>query len=377
MKLVQVIVVVLVQLQVFISANLLHEYVRQSSRPQRHGPSIWDSSSKTKGFQWVDKSPYKYGIESFADGLCGEKLPFDAVKESDTKPSVVKEMEKLNYAVNKKPGDVNVIGVRQTNPLGVCKNGKSSKCWKKVFTNKFQDELHIVWKCSNNKWRHYQTEFTTLPGWDLDRKKGALSSVMAPGQYKNTYCIGDHRGTPAMTQSATVKQWILQRHGVKGSSTCLYKLQRETPSTKRHSLNFHGTINGRGRPKQNKGKFPSTNAVNSWSHGCQVTFGKKFRDEVLALIGTSMNDDALAEEHKVNPDTSTCLASRSDYRKKSSLKALQKSKKEFPSPCKIEKKDKSYSFKTEVRHYILIKNDPTVKCFATNGNGKSALLRSN
>merc|ERR1711871_1038265 len=70
-----------------------------------------------------------------------------------------------------------------------------------------------------------------------------------------------------------------------------------------------------------------------------------------------------------------CLTSPS--RKKRSLEKLQKNRKDIPSPCKIEKKDRSYSFKTEVRHYILVKKDPAVKCFAKNGNGKPALLRSN
>jgi len=285
-----------------------------NGRPQRYGKTIWKNSKDT-GFMWTDKKPYKYGILNFEDGLCAEKVPVDSVKETDTKPLVIKAMEKKGYQINEKSGDVNVIGVRLTDPLGVCQGSKTNKCWKTVFTNRFQDKMHIIWKCDNGKWRHYQTDFTTLPGWDLDKKGGSLSSVMAPGQYTNSYCLGDHKGTPAMRQCARVKQWLLQRHGVKGTASVVYKLQNTKPSVKPHSLNFHGTINGRSKPKQNKGKFPFTKLVNSWSHGCQVTFGSIFRDEVLPLIGTSMNDEKLADVHLVNPKTSTCVKHRADCKK--------------------------------------------------------------
>lgn len=138
---------------------------------------------------------------------------------------------------------------------------------------------------------------------------------MAPGQYVNSYCLGDHKATPALRQSATVKQYLLQRHGTKGTPNVLYKLKSKTPSDKPSLLNFHGTINGGGRPKQNKGKFPYRKLVNSWSHGCQVIFGKVFRDEVLALVGTSLRDKSLADDHKVNKKTSTCVRSRANCNK--------------------------------------------------------------
>eukprot|EP00944_MAST-04C_sp_MAST-4C-sp1_P012372 g12372.t1 len=223
-------------------------------------------------------------------------------------------MESLSYDVNTEDGNVNVIGERKTNPVGVCEGSKSNKCWKSVFTNDFQDVMHIVWKCDGT-WRHYKTHFTTLPGWDLDKKASATTSVMAPGQYKNSYCVGDHKGTPALRQSAIVKQWLLRRDGTKGTATVTYKLTSKEPMSKTRNLNFHGTINGRGKPKKNRGKFPWTRKVNSWSHGCQVTFGSIFRDEVLAIIGTSLNDEKLKALHAVDRKTSTCDRNRADCKK--------------------------------------------------------------
>ena len=101
----------------------------------------------------------------------------------------------------------------------------------------------------------------------------------------------------------------------KGTATVTYKLTSEKPMSKTRNLNFHGTINGRGKPKKNKGKFPWTRKVNSWSHGCQVTFGSIFRDEILAIIGTSLNDETLKALHGVNRKTSTCDTNRADCKK--------------------------------------------------------------
>ena len=285
-----------------------------SELPSRAGPTIWDNVDKKKGFQWVDKNPPIYGIKTFENGLCDDKVPVKSVVESTEKPGIIKKMEGLSYDVNTENGNVNVIGERKTNPVGVCEGSTSSKCWKSVFTNEFQDVLHIVWKC-DGKWRHYQTDFTTLPGWYIDKKGTSTTSVMAPGQYKNSYCVGDHKGTPALRQSAIVKQWLLQRRGTKGTATVTYKLTSRTPMSKTRNLNFHGTINGRGKPKQNKGKFPYTRKVNSWSLGCQVTFGSIFRDEVLAIIGTSLNDEELKALHGVNRKTTTCDRNRADCNK--------------------------------------------------------------
>ena len=71
-------------------------------------------------------------------------------------PSLIKSLEKLDYAVFKndtKPFNLNIVGIRADKPI----------------VNKFNDLLVIFWKYEGY-WNVFQTQITTLAGSGLSYK---------------------------------------------------------------------------------------------------------------------------------------------------------------------------------------------------------------
>ena len=125
----------------------------------------------------------------------------------------------------------------------------------------------------------------------------SLRSVMVPGQYKNSYCMGTHKGDrPCLRHAGPVKQWMLRRCSVadnqKSGNPCSkqssagYALD-EAPQAndKQYALNIHGSRNG---------DWDTSHAgiadkdVNGLSHGCQVFGDKAFLNEVLPIVFSSL-----------------------------------------------------------------------------------------
>ena len=288
------------------AATLLRDPHQYTYTMVRGGKS-W---STTDGFKWGDTR--KRGIESLKKGLCDKALPVeDGIEESKKIPLILERVRDTDgMKIRTKDGDVNIIGVRKNSPLGICPKGKTDdSCWKDVFTNKFDDELHLVWHCSElDVYRHYTTAMTTLPGHAL--MSSSKTSVMKPGQYLNKYCMGDHNGYPAL-KCMGVDQWLLERHST-GPTSSVYRLQESASgnptATKSWALNFHSTI-----LKKGYGYTPTK--VKNWSKGCQVVPGKKeWRDIILPIIKTALEDETLTTDHDgrcyggTRADCSKCLS---------------------------------------------------------------------
>lgn len=90
------------------------------------------------------------------------------------------------------PCSVNIVGLRD----------------KRYVTDKFNDLL-VVYRCiSDGSWVHCAWPITTLPGkpslLNPFNKKGC--AILKPGQYRDTYSIGLHKGKyTALVQSRPVK----------------------------------------------------------------------------------------------------------------------------------------------------------------------------
>ena len=256
------------------------------------GGKGWSTTSS--GVLWGDTR--KHGIDAFDAGLCGPEVPHKDVQESHEKPVVLQRIESQGMSVATKDGDINIVGVRKNNPINVCQpNQKENECWNTIFTNHFDDTLHLIWHCAGdlNVYRSYTTPMTTLPGWALQKRR--ITSVMKPGQYKNKYCMGSHGGTPAL-KCMGVDQWILEKKDGNSPKQNVYRLQGTSNSpivSNSYALNFHSTI-----LKGSRGYPYTPTDVNNWSEGCQVTPGKVYRDVVLPLIKMSLEDEALKTEHK-------------------------------------------------------------------------------
>lgn len=242
------------------------------------GPTCWDT---TNGFPWADggsRGLPKRGIQGVQD-ICGDLGAnlVGKVAETTEKPDMLIYVEGMKgYKITDKDGDINVIGERMT-PLGGKCQRMDISCWQNQITNRFQDKLHLIWKCGN-KWRHYTTKWTTLPGFGF--KGQSLTSIMSPGQYIKVYCKASHKGTPAMRHSGPVNQYLLQKDGTK-----FYIRESNgklTLNNKNSALNFHGTASK--KSGQVYDYDDKASGVNTWSLGCQVTPGSKFGAQVLPLL---------------------------------------------------------------------------------------------
>ncbi len=93
---------------------------------------------------------------------------------------IVSAMKRLDYSVfehDQIPYNLNIVGIRATNPQ----------------VNKFNDLMCVFWKYEGH-WSIYKMECTTLPGlYYLENPMNpAGCAILKPGQYKSTYCVDKH-----------------------------------------------------------------------------------------------------------------------------------------------------------------------------------------
>lgn len=245
------------------------------------GASLKESSANNL-LSAASAETLKDQVPSIAD-ICNLPGSLAGKVKTETDLPIAQQMEAKGYDVYTEPGEVNVVGVRKVDVE------TSNMTLDERYSNAFRDDLYIFWKCDgSDAWQIYQTQFTTVPGSGTKGLEGrSLTSVMHPGQYKYAYCQGTHGGNAAMRQVNTVQQYLIFKDASFKQSN-----GRPVVDNKKNSLNFHGT-------KSSK-IWESTN-VNNWSHGCQVTSGSKFFNEVLALIYSSTN----AHPHSP-PDMANC-----------------------------------------------------------------------
>lgn len=73
--------------------------------------------------------------------------------------------------------------------------------------DKFDDHFHVIYRGEDNRFKHHTFPCTTDPGkhWLLNPMNIGGCAIMVPGQYKNAYVIGKHKGEyPALIQSSPI-----------------------------------------------------------------------------------------------------------------------------------------------------------------------------
>ncbi|MEW7277894.1 hypothetical protein ABW636_04810 [Aquimarina sp. 2201CG1-2-11] len=89
---------------------------------------------------------------------------------------------------------VNIIGIRSTNEIA----------------NSFDDWLYLIYKDENQNTEVHEFPITTDPGayWLKNPSNINGTAILVPGQYKDAYRIGLHRGKyEALKQHKPVKVW--------------------------------------------------------------------------------------------------------------------------------------------------------------------------
>ena len=94
--------------------------------------------------------------------------------------NIIIAMKRLDHSVYKndtKPYNLNIVGIRATNPT----------------TNRFNDLMCVFWKYEG-QWNIYKMQCTTLPGlhWLENPMNPKGCAILKEGQYKATYSVDKH-----------------------------------------------------------------------------------------------------------------------------------------------------------------------------------------
>ena len=171
------------------------------------------------------------------------------------KDQVEKVMSSKGYAFfdSAKPYNVNLIGIRSNNHRA----------------NKFDDTILAIYRNKVLEWEVQTFQVTTDPGLHHLRNPGNVkgTAILAPGQYRSVYQIGEHKGNPALVQ------W--------GGKVRVYRDRNKDGTLDMNPRNIDvGYFGINVHQAKSKGE---TYKVDRWSAGCQVF---KNATDIKAFLGT-------------------------------------------------------------------------------------------
>tara|TARA_R110002153_G_scaffold54854_2_gene152521 strand:+ start:1133 stop:1744 length:612 start_codon:yes stop_codon:yes gene_type:complete len=140
-----------------------------------------------------------------------------------TVPSLISAMSAAKYTVfqnDSKPFNLNIVGIRATNPV----------------PNKFNDTLAVFWKYEG-QWNLFATQITTLPGdyWMKNPMNTKGCAILVPGQYRSVYKLDQHNGKYLA---------LCQRNGVvsvyrDNNKDVIWDMDPATITTGMYGINIH------------------------------------------------------------------------------------------------------------------------------------------
>jgi hypothetical protein len=105
--------------------------------------------------------------------------------------TLINTLAKKGYQIYTRPFELNIVGVRSA----------------KALQNRFDDTIHVFYKREDGQWLITSFKATTDPGtyWLKNPMNPKGTAILKPGQYKNSHCIGIHRGKyQALVQQNTL-----------------------------------------------------------------------------------------------------------------------------------------------------------------------------
>lgn len=159
------------------------------------------------------------------------------------------------YTSSKYPFNINIVGWRNY-------EGE---------LNRFSDWIAVYWLHAG-KWQWEMFQATTVPGTPMLKRplseKG--TAILVPGQYKNAYHIGQHKGKKALQQIRPVsvyRDWTKDR---------IIDMNEATIEHGMFGINIHGA-------------GVASKLVGNWSAGCQVIARKEDFNRFMDLCDRSFN----------------------------------------------------------------------------------------
>lgn len=168
---------------------------------------------------------------------------------------VIRGMERNGYAVfrdDRKNYNLNLVGIRSDNPE----------------PNTFDDVMWVFWKWQGT-WHYRKYRITTDPGltYLLNPIHPAGTTILKPGQYRQSFRLGKHKGVyDALVQARPVT--VIRDNNRDG----ILNVQSSREQTGFFGINIHrATLQGESR------------YVNNWSAGCQVFANAVEYDEFIRI----------------------------------------------------------------------------------------------
>ena len=168
---------------------------------------------------------------------------------------VIRGMERNGYAVfrdDRKNYNLNLVGIRSDNPE----------------PNTFDDVMWVFWKWQGT-WHYRKYRITTDPGltYLLNPIHPAGTAILKPGQYRQSFRLGKHKGVyDALVQARPVT--VIRDNNRDG----ILNVQSSREQTGFFGINIHrATLQGESR------------YVNNWSAGCQVFANAVEYDEFIRI----------------------------------------------------------------------------------------------
>lgn len=154
--------------------------------------------------------------------------------------AIINILLEKSYEIYSRPFELNIIGIRSSSTR----------------PNRFDDEIHVAFKNSLNKWVHFIFPATTDPGtyWLQNPMNPQGTAILEQGQYNGAYQIGLHRGKYyALIQRKPVT--VLRDY----DRNAVLDFQNGRPNTGMFGINIHhASENG------------TSKTVDRNSAGCQV-----------------------------------------------------------------------------------------------------------
>jgi len=154
--------------------------------------------------------------------------------------AIINLFSQKSYEIYHRPYELTILGIRNESTV----------------PNRFDDQIHVLFKNTAKQWVHYIFPATTDPGtyWLKNPLSPQGTAILKQGQYKNSYGIGLHRGKYyALVQTKPVT--VLRDY----DRNALLDFKNGKAQTGMFGINIH-------RASENG----TTKTIDQYSAGCQV-----------------------------------------------------------------------------------------------------------
>ena len=154
--------------------------------------------------------------------------------------AIINLFSEKSYEIYQRPYELTILGIRSESTV----------------PNRFDDQVHVLFKNTTKQWIHYVFPATTDPGtyWLQNPSSPQGTAILKQGQYKAAYQIGLHKGKYyALIQSKPVT--VLRDY----DRNAILDFKNGKEDTGMFGINIHhASENG------------TTKTIDQYSAGCQV-----------------------------------------------------------------------------------------------------------